>query len=216
MQLIKPFVGVALALCIRSHFTHAAPAVDQSLIVPAGHATGFSDPVHLPAQTFTVGVSGKLSRVDLAIGGVSQVADVNVRILGTIGGVPVMHQELAMVTLPGEALPNLGGWFTTPRLPVDLSAFNIKVNEGDVLAISAQSTAFDANPFAFLWWDTSGMYQRGRAYSGHTEYSQYFPVMGAELDRGFATYVVVPEPDAVALLLAALIGSIRPLKSWEG
>jgi hypothetical protein len=118
-----------------------------------------------------------------------------------------------MVTLPGESLTSIGGWFTTPRLNVDLSAFNIFVNDGDVLAISAQASVLDANPFAFTWWDTSGLYLRGRAYSGHAEYFQYFPVQGAELDRGFATYIGVPEPGTATLILAAFLGVLGRIKS---
>ncbi|MCA9204730.1 MAG: cadherin-like domain-containing protein, partial [Planctomycetales bacterium] len=85
------------------------------------------------AQTFTVGQTGNLTRVDVrgsnSIGGSG---DFVVKILGTTAGVPDESQLLATLTVPVTSFP------TTPNaefVAIDLSGSPVAVSVGQVLAI---------------------------------------------------------------------------------
>jgi hypothetical protein len=202
-SLLLPFVAIAFTFGPSSH---AQVVLDQSVVVPRRHATGVTHPDSFPAQTFTVGVHGKLARIDVAFGGSSTIADLTIRLLGTTAGVPDPQKELATFVLQGEGLTDAGGW-ETPRLPLDFSAFNVHIQEGDRLAIALEPTPPDVTirPDSFAWWDSTTNYGRGAAYSGDRRFGAYFRTIGTELDRGFATYVTIPEPPGGVLVAVALV-----------
>ena len=186
-------------------------AVDQSYV--DGGRTGFSiaEP-HLLAQTFTVGVTGKLTRIDLGVRHyplIDPTQILTVAILPTSDlGVPLHNQPLAVVQLtPAEVSP-LDGALTR----VDLGPQAIAVQQGEVLAVSASSVAGMSR--GYVWRaheDVSpgSPYLRGVAFSRglSTSPNNFAP---READAHFITYVTVPEPSGLLVMtLAAAILHFR-------
>jgi hypothetical protein len=198
------------ALCIFSHPAIAsgqAPTVDQSYA--EGGLTGFSiaEP-HLLAQTFTVGVTGKLTRIDLGVRHYplidpSQILTVVILPTSDLG-VPLHNQPLAVVQLtPAEVSP-LDGALTR----VDLGPQAIAVQQGEVLAVSASSVAGMTRGYVWRAHEdvSPGLpYTRGSAFSRglSTSPNNFAP---READAHFITYVTVPEPSG--LIVMAIGGSL--------
>lgn len=163
------------------------------------------------AQTFTVGVSGRLDRVDVAIyrQGSNLQEPLRVDVRRTVNGAPAEADSpvLASFELPPERLPvplpNPGDPVTFTSL--DLSDFDIHVEPGDVLAIVAQSEAIDAAGPVYAWRlgpFGGDHYPRGGFFQRDAEGGHFVEGTGVLLDdAGFRSYVTVPEPTAAALLV---------------
>ena len=108
--------------------TFAEPVLDQSFLdglggVANGGGIDF-------AQTFTVGIEGTLAQVDLDV---VELDSVTLQIRPTIDGVPAEDDNTALLSValpdvdppPGESV----------IVPVDVSAFELRVTPGEVLAI---------------------------------------------------------------------------------
>lgn len=195
----------------------AEPILDQSFEGPFNLTTFFGDPFFF-AQTFTVGVGGKLSRIDLPVfedrGPGSLVLDIR----PTFGGFPVENDALALgvLVIPSGILPPYTG---SPQFTsFDFRPFEITVAEGDLLAFVMHS--IDDGRYGFSS-ATGDPYLRGQPFDrNHTTGGMWAPAdfIGQPFDRGFRTYVdpaAIPEPSTVLLLgLGGLIvlGSTRRLR----
>jgi hypothetical protein len=167
--------------------------IDQSY--GEGGLTGFSiaEP-HLLAQTFTVGVTGKLTRIDLGVRHhplIDPTQILTVAILPTSDlGVPLHNQPLAVVQLtPAEVSP-LDGALTR----VDLGPQAIAVQQGEVFAVSASSVAGMTRGYVWRAHEdvSPGLpYTPGSAFSRglSTSPNNFTP---READAHFITYVTVP------------------------
>ena len=85
------------------------------------------------AQTFTVGISGTLTRVDIPIlKSPSLTTDPIFDIRRTVGGIPVEDDNdiLASITVPNESMSS-----DLPRVFFPIEDLNVLVNSGDVLAM---------------------------------------------------------------------------------
>lgn len=105
--------------------------LDQSFDAPSFLSFGFGGDTQL-AQTFTVGVTGVLTRIDIEIRRDAGIPDVVLDVRPTTGGVPVASDAAALVTvvIPSANIP---AEFTF--VSVDLTSARIAVTAGDVLAL---------------------------------------------------------------------------------
>lgn len=173
------------------------------------------------AQTFTVGITGTLARVDVLVhrlpitegGLVSGSSDLVLDIwrapLGTIGGDP--NDLLGSVSVSKDAVPvrETNPVIDFDLVKIDVLSLGIAVSMDDHLAISLRSSgvypvSLEWNT-PYVWLGTDSM--RGLDYSGGYRWSRGLPVDGIWradwLDQAFRTYVsAVPEPSTYALMLA--------------
>jgi hypothetical protein len=179
-----------------SQVTTSAPILDQSF-EPAtlnrflGIAPGDSG-----AQTFTVGITGILSAVDVLVERNGD-ADLQFDIRPAANGVPVESDSmtLASVTVPASTVP-----LPASFLEFDLSSFGIPVSQGEVLAIvlSGNSRWFGA---------PNDPYSPGAAYFRRFPDMPTFTPVFDNLDVGFKTFVEpIPEPSALVLISVGIIG----------
>ncbi len=205
--------AVALAAALWTAGTglaNAIPVLDQSYVPSGNQVSGFGQGFEM-AQTFTVGLSGALTQVDVQIfipfRGASE--DLYWGLHRTTTGVP---NETSV--LDGFIAAASVGSNTASFSSIDLSAAPFMVTAGDVLAISlGKGSTTDT----FQW--TSGpSYSSGAAYGRSS--SPAFP--GFEtwsptrftLDVGFRTFVdsafvaPIPEPSTWLLIAASLPGLV--------
>jgi hypothetical protein len=203
------FLALTFGALILSTPALAVPVVDQENVFTISQNSGFAAGAE-QAQTFTVGVTGQLTSIDIflraeiiANGPVFSTDPLTVRLLPTIGGAPDNNiaNALGEVIVAGGDLPTVHAFHN-----VDFSAFNIDVTAGDVFA-----------------WQIVGNYsapiRTGDTYAGGTRYCR-----GTEIactnpnwlqlsgqDFGFRTYVETdvveaPEPATLMILGMGLMG----------
>ena len=201
----------ASLLCFR---TAPAATLDQSHVIQPDPSVAAYGRVHQAvdwAQTFTVGLAGRLDRVDLQVfrdvTEPSPTVPLRVEIRGTSAGIPAATDAavLASATLAPESVPLDAAGLPKPvqLTAVDLSASNLNVSPGEVLAIVLRSGT--ANP-GYEW-----QFQPtpGNGYAGGVKFLQTRPPATGfnaehpDTDFGFQTYVTVPEPPAALWLAAA-------------
>lgn len=149
------------------------------------------------AQTFTVGTTGLLTRIEMPL---KQNRDVPVEVLvfdlvTTDGaGSPTTTQLAHVILQPSAILPTFG------VVSVDLTSFGVSVSVGDVLAIVLSSNV-DPSTGTYGWdGDISGSYPRGATF-----------IFGAEnlRDMAFRTFVcrddAIPTVSAWGLIVLALL-----------
>lgn len=145
------------------------------------------------AQTFTVGLSGVLDRVEVELARnipIPSPEGVTVEIRSTLPGGSPSSNVLASVFIPAADI-----WTSYQFIECDLTSFGLTVAEGDVLALVLSSDAsyqLANNPFPWHG-DVPGGYPRGAGYVDiHTDeiHTGFFET---HYDFGFRTYVV-PEP----------------------
>jgi len=165
-------------------------------------------------QTFTVGLAGVLSEVDLEIyKSTNTVVDPTFEIVGTTGGVPDDTKLLYQTTIPLSSIPTFDtpptGAFTLT--PVDVSSADIVVTPGEVLAVTLSRNA-PGNPPWLLWRQGIGGYTRGDSYDSIPPGAPW--TIDSPYEGGFQTFVssAVPEPSAVVLVLIGLSSLAVPLR----
>lgn len=193
----------------------AAIILDQSF-VPSPAAAYQGNIIYRPldslyvdqAQTFTVGVTGQLTNIEVLIEGFSQTADLLVDIRPTINGIPISDDSaiLGEVAIPASEIPGFPHTF----INVDYSSQNIHVTSGSelalVLKIDRSSQGGD-----YSWrGDTGDLYTSGVAYTRTSTTDWLAPMSGGlTVDYGFKTFVnPIPIPPAIYLFGTGLIGLI--------
>lgn len=207
MRVAFGFAGLAGALvaCSLATAAHAVPTLDQASIPETGAiplpSEGFAPGgIAVLSQTFTAGLSGTLTRIDLAlVGSPFERAD---------GGFTVSLRtpesvELFSTYVDYAAPPNVFGanWPDIPSF--DLSAAAIVVAAGQQFWIVISADALD-DPSGVSWLHGAG--GTPFSYGGGDGYVSFFgghPTATGR-DMGFRTYVdtAVPEPGAWVLMLA--------------
>jgi hypothetical protein len=177
------------------------PQVDQQLVAveQAGIAIDYSQSW---GQTFTVGLAGSLTRIDLQLGrDASANQPLQFELRTTSGGLPNLTPQalLFSTSINPSAVPVLTT--TTPyTLSVDLSSAPPEVTPGEQLAILLTS----GTDYWYLW--TTG-YWPSDFYTAGSAVKRPYGAADWQLidgwDSGFRTWVTVPEP--VSLLPIGLL-----------
>jgi hypothetical protein len=143
-------------------------------------------------QTFTVGVSGELSRVGTQIfrSGIHPKGDVTLSILSLVDGIPETAVEVASVTIPYEQIPVMTIPVPTGFVDVDLSESPIFVSKGSVFAIALNYSG----PGTYLWrYNFEDLYTRGGSIKRRP--LQDWQYIGMPFDFGFRTFVTPNQID---------------------
>jgi hypothetical protein len=208
-------VVLTLLLC-GVHHAGAVPVLDQSfdpqnpLFLLGTASEGNS------AQTFTVGIEGILSRVDVLVEKNGPFPELRLDVRPTMDGLPIEDDNavLASVTVPLEAIPS-------PRafLSFDVSSFRVLVSPGELLAIVLTGNArwYGVAPgigtpglVEVLAEPADDPYPRGAAYFRRPPEAPTFDLPGGGrlvADLGFRTYVdVIPEPPTLMLFGIGVFG----------
>ena len=206
--------ALTLLLC-GVHHAAAVPVLDQSfepqepLFFLGTSREGNS------AQTFTVGITGILSRVDVLVEKNGPFPELRLDVRPTVDGLPIEDDNaaLAAVTIPLASIPSPHAF-----LRFDVSSFGIRVSQGELLAIVLTGNA--------RWYGVApgfgtpnlgdvrpqlddDPYPRGGAYFRRSPDIPTFSLPGGRLiaDVGFRTFVdVVPEPPAFLLFGIGVFG----------
>jgi hypothetical protein len=187
----------------------AAPVVDQQFVpneitLNATFGTFNPNTVKL-AQTFTVGLTGQLTEVDVAIVQFSVTpGNVFLEIRPTLAdGSPGLDPTfLAQTTVPAANVPS-GFDPSNPLTAFDLTAANLQVTAGEQLAIVVYANF----PGALFTWvgATGNLYPRGSYFSEQPPPDSWFGQPDWDLDfRTFVDAAPVPEPGTLSLLVTGL------------
>jgi hypothetical protein len=211
----KSSVVLTLLLC-GVHHAGAVPVLDQSfqpqnpLLLLGTASEGNS------AQTFTVGITGILSQVDVLVEQNGPFPELRLDVRPTVQGLPMEDDNaaLASVTVPLAAIP-----FPRAFLSFDVSSFGIHVSEGELLAIVLTGNArwYGVAPgigtpivVEALAPLADDPYPRGAAYFRGPPGAPTFGLPGGGslvADLGFRTFVdVVPEPTTLMLFGIGVLG----------
>ena len=177
----------------------AIPVLDQSYDATTGGGLIISTSQQ-GAQTFTVGITGLLTRVDVEVENFfNATLPLLLDVRPTIGGVPQEADApvLANASVAAAAVPNAFAFVTFTFAPVPVTA-------GDVLAIVLMATAGETGDYA---WQDDFI----GTYPGGIEYSRTVGTWAGQQqhDFGFRTFVepaAIPEPSSLALFAVALGG----------
>jgi hypothetical protein len=174
----------------------AAPAIDQSHVISSsvGGLSILAD--YSPAQTFTVGAAGKLSKVDVQIGRDSGAnGNLSLEIYPTTGGAP-SGSPLFSTPISASSIPIAGPSASLPFTSVDLSAANLNVTPGQQYAIALRGTAGFDDPNPFWNWGSPG-YSGGNPYD--SAFGQPWDEVNQTFDFGFRTWVDAAAPTTQSL-----------------
>jgi hypothetical protein len=187
-----------------------ADLLDQSYTGPFVGGTVVNSSVD-KAQTFTVGITGELSRVSLSIfqNGL-ETEPLLFDLRTTAGGFPIQSNSgpgvLAEITLPAAGILPVPSF-----VDINLTAFDIPVSDGEVLALVLRSNADSIAPGHGYEWSTgfTNLYPRGESFFRTP--GNGWSVNSIAASQGFETFVdVVPEPSGLMLLIiGGFLGLMR-------
>ncbi len=177
----------------------ATPVLDQSYTASTGSPTGITDGSGFQrAMTFTVGIGGDLTSVEVAVTG----GTLSLDILSTSGGVPT---ETVLATGTFESVSGGFSVFST----------SLSVTAGEVLAL--EPICGDTSCSNDLWAaSVPNTYAGGQSFlvspaAGINSFESEFAATGTSRGEDFQTFVnpsttSVPEPLTVSLFGAGLVG----------
>ena len=174
----------------------AEVVLDQSFEAQTGTFSAVND-TYSKAQTFTVGTSGCLERVELCLYRNTQSYALVVDVRPASGSGPELDDGSALATasIPVYALPYREAvWYS-----VDLSAAQVQVQAGQMLAVTLRSDTAGG----YGWEYGSNGYAGGQGYV--LDRDEPVPAWADSThDHSFRTYVTIPEPTGMLCLLAGL------------
>jgi hypothetical protein len=203
----------AVGLAGASSLVNAVPILDQSNPgTGAFHNFGKvgASSQYTLAQTFTAGLTGQLTGVDIYVTKRGTPTDpLVINLLGTLGPAPDETNSLASLSI-NESLIST----TTAPYFLDLSSLAVFVTAGTQYAIEYFSdNAFTGNVNQYTLW-RGGAYAGGQAWTNNGSLGAAPTIAYTSVsDWGFQTYVdtspaSVPEPGTLELLL---LGVLAPL-----
>jgi hypothetical protein len=167
----------------------------------------------MPAQTFTVGRAGTLTRVELQITRDSAATnDVALEIWPTAAGAPTGSPLLSKV-IPNSVIPTVGVSVNVPFTAVNIADSGLQVQPGQQYAIGIRSAATFDDPNT-SWIRGYPAYAGGDAYS--TAFGRPWESFGSATDFGFKTWVEPPPPVGPPGPRYMLAESARPLPPADG
>jgi hypothetical protein len=210
---------VVFSVSVLGRWCNAAPVLDQYYNSSNGiGSSGYVSPVGV-AQVFTVGLTGELTGVDLALArpvlNPLPSDTVTVELRPTTGGVPdaLDSSVIALIQVPFSYVP----YWTAPlgeQTHFDFSPFDLQVTAGEQLAVDV---GYSGEPNVIWALGSSNLYSRGSAYSRNgfnRAWSQFVPPP-SPVSMYFQTYVdtaAVPEPGGIVFSIAIIGLLLRPLR----
>lgn len=179
-------LGAALALLAATALPAAAqPLLDQEAVADSDTGQFVIYSSTLFAQTFTVGIGGILTGIEAKVSGGASASTWEIH--PTVGGVPVLGgPPLASGTTSFDS-PE----FTPIYVPIDLTASDLEVEVGDVLAIVTGDFMTTRLPGRNAFWHRLAGYHNnfgGRYFYAVPPYADWV-ALETVLDMGFRTYV---------------------------
>ena len=163
------------------------PVLDQTFEAPPFMRFGFGGDGEL-SQTFTVGITGILTQVAVQIRRDAGIQDIVLEIRTTAGGIPVASTggTLASVVIPNACVPT-----DVAFVAVDVSAAQIPVAAGDVLAIALRAPG-QGGSLSYSWQGSvTNAYAPGADFFRNGVQPSWTPLFG---DLGFRTFVAPSMP----------------------
>ena len=188
-------VVISVVIGLLSGIAWAAPILDQSCCSSTETSPGISTDL-TRAQTFTVGLAGLLSSVELGVSGTTVPVTIEIHPQIVAGTTLPLGTPLAKGIIPTGA---------SEFFSVDISGAGLLVAPGEILSI----VLLPAADVGGVWTAQSpGLYTRGTALTTTTPNPAVFvlaldPTSGAERDFSFRTFVdprAVPGPDTLTLI----------------
>ncbi len=182
-------LGLVLAAAL-ARLAHAAVVLDQSHVLTQSYGGLITVTDFTPAQTFTAGKTGLLSKVDVQIYRESTATgDLGLEIWSTAGGAPSGAGPLFSTTIPNASVPVVPNGPNAPFTSVSVGAGGIQVTPGQTLAVALRRTAsFDDPTMAWIWGPPA--YAGGDPYS--TAFGRPWEMEADDIDFGFKTWVQEP------------------------
>jgi hypothetical protein len=170
-----------LAWLIPAATTLAAPVIDQSHTITQSTGASIIYAGNSPAQLFTVGASGLLSKVDVLMqrdGG--DIGNLALELWPVVAGGPAGSTPLFSVPINPASIPTTSPVF----VPVDVTAGQLFVSPGDQFAIAVSGTADLSAPNA-AWGGGYPGYNAGDRF----DRSGVWETAASDTDYGFRTWV---------------------------
>ena len=210
MRIAQVLGATLLLLNVGMRDSYAGSVLDQQLN-PASYApfdllsAGFGGTQNL-AQTFTVGITGTLSEVDVSIERFAfnpPTGTLFMQIRTTTAGVPAADPSfLIQASVPESALPIAGNY---GFVAFNVLSAGLQVTQGEQLAIVLLAPNF-ANPVS--WIGVQGdPYPAGSSFQEDEPDFGWLPSFPAG-DYGFETFVSVPEPSTLTMLSVACLAGV--------
>ena len=181
----KRFKGFIFAFVLMLAMIGTGHAYTLDQFYDVGPTWGYGTSRVDKAQTFTVGISGRLVKVDVDISRDSQTAsDLLFDLRPTSNGKPVEDNGLAFlqIRIPAQTVP-----LTRSLLSIDLSSYNLWVNSGDLLAFVVRA---DNNERTYsVYGSNNNPYPSGAHYTRDPGYGFTMWSNDPGCDSGFRTYV---------------------------
>lgn len=190
----SPWIGLVFASALASPLALAAEVLDQENVFPNPSIGDHSNDVFQYGQTFTVGVTGTLTRVEVYLAKISGIPpgvteNLVFRLYETSDGLPTTQMGTDLTLPPSE----VSG--TAPEFEsFDVSSFGIEVTEGDVLAFVITKSPNLSSLGYVLPFQSPGAYAGGQPVQRLLDATPTWePVAGVPRDYGFRTYVEAGE-----------------------
>lgn len=181
-------VALALVVAVATGPAQASSPVDQSQTIVGDGGMGiWSSPWSLwVAQTFTAGVTGDLTQVDLLLFRINNPGDLTVQIESVNGGVP------SGIVLTSTTVPQSSVWESFTWVQVTLGPIPVTAGTQYAIVLSAANASLDPyNPYGWVFVPQGDPYAPG-ALMISTDTGGNWRGGGDGGDTGFKTYVSPP------------------------